>query len=795
MLHHLDLFLFTRHFFFSSYNVQAYNTFLSKILTERETGKNVSLEWSCSSSPSNLDVLHPDEKDFSFYIVLSILLLYKKKREKKESHLSSHVIVTAIKMKVHLVIFWIFILQINGSFWNEIPSRCIYDRSTLFSCWNTTFIQSIPLFNDLNYTLLNHQVQIRQSNFQLSLIDLFAKVGTNIEYLILIDNTFSNISFNDSMKIYFRLLQTLHIQDQQGFQWFQLNSSYFPQLTELDLSSNQFTNQKQLRFNQQNFPSLKSLDLSHNQLETIDNLTGNRLNRLEILILSFNPLQTLVNQINRFSSLIILDLSHTPIKQLFPIMLLPRLETFHCQSCQQISIKEYERFLSNCSLNLILNLSETKIYSLKSFNSSMECLKNLTISKQEINQSISNEDFLFSTNLEHIQLRSIKTIHSIQLNIYDRLKSIDFSDNKDLQQVQLHPISDYIYLVSLTISHTIMNHFSVDFNRTIQQYLHIDMIDLSDNQLESLDFLQYLIFSSLDLSMNHLKIVSIDQIHFRHGMYELSLMNFFNLSSNQMEFIKIHWDNESPHTIDLSNNNLQSIEFHGQATYTLLLNNNPKLSLTPKTFSLNFPSLQNLDLTATNFNSFESLIYLHNLSNIRTLILNHNQLRQEHRALNWNIFYPWHKSLTHLALRNLSLEKIDPGAYLNDYDHLLTIDFYQNDLKCDCILQPFVQWLKVPPPPSADFYEPVNKVLSLQCPVSIFNMRCDHKQMKSTVLIVLVIVGMMAIVLLMMMMVKLLLRRYRKRKRSEPYDRMLTDNDAMALNETNLTEKMNNEDH
>ena len=77
-------------------------------------------------------------------------------------------------------------------------------------------------------------------------------------------------------------------------------------------------------------------------------------------------------------------------------------------------------------------------------------------------------------------------------------------------------------------------------------------------------------------------------------MYELSLMNLLNISSNEMEFIKINWDNESPHTIDLSKNKLESIELHGQTTYTLLLNNNSKLSLTPTTFNIDLPLLQYL---------------------------------------------------------------------------------------------------------------------------------------------------------------------------------------------------------
>ena len=70
----------------------------------------------------------------------------------------------------------------------------------------------------------------------------------------------------------------------------------------------------------------------------------------------------------------------------------------------------------------------------------------------------------------------------------------------------------------------------------------------------------------------------------------------------------------------------------------------------------------------------------------------------------------------------MSIEQIDSGVYLNDYYHLLTIDFYlNNNLQCDCILHPFINWLKTPPPPLTDFYEPLHKVLSIDCPISLFD--------------------------------------------------------------------------
>ncbi|CAF4286526.1 unnamed protein product, partial [Rotaria sp. Silwood2] len=629
-----------------------------------------------------------------------------------------------MKEQILILFFLILIEKSKCSFWNEIPARCIYDRTTVFSCWNTTFTHPIPLFNDLTYTLQNHNVQIRDSYFQLSLNDLFIYVSSNIENLLLINNTFSLISFNESEKIYFRLLQSLQIHDNKSLQWFQLNTSYFPQLIQLDLSYNQFTNEKNLLFNQQYFPNLKSLNLSHNQLESIDNLTGNCLNRIESLILSFNPLKIIINKLKQFQSLIFLDLSSTLIKQLFSITLLPRLETFLCRYCQQIPMKEYEIFLSNCSQSynyLILDLTHTNIISLKFFNSYITCIKDLIFNNQHLIDSISTQDLLFSINLQSIQMQTINKIDYIHLNVYDRLKSIDFSNNMNLKNVSLHLMSDYTYLQRLILSYTTIEDFSVDFNNTIKKFLHIDIIDMSHSRLETLHFLKYLTFYILDVSYNRLKIIDINQIHFRHGIYELTSMNLLNLSSNEIEFIKINWNNESPHTIDLSKNNLKSIDLHGQSTYTLLLNKNLNLSLTPITFNINLPLLQYLDLNSIHIDSFEKLIYLHNLSNIHTLILNNNHLNKQHRTLNWNIFYPWHRTLTHISLQNMSIEKINFDAYLNDYYHLLTINFYYNNhIKCDCTLQPFINWLKTPPPQLMDIYEPLQKVLSINCPIGLF---------------------------------------------------------------------------
>lgn len=696
--------------------------------------------------------------------------------------------------QIFTVFLVIWIPTTQCSFWNEIPPKCIYDQTTLFSCWNTRFTQPIPLFNNLQYTLQNHHVQIRDSYFGISLNDLFSNVGYNIERLSLTNNTFSLESFNQSEKIYFRALQSLKVQDLQGIQWFQLNASYFPQLVELDLSFNNFTNAKNLIFNQQYFPALKYLNLSYNQLKSIDNLNGTSLRRIENLILAFNPLKTIINTINRFQSLRFLDLSGTLIKDLFSVTLLPRLETFSCRYCQQIAKTEYNKFLSNCSqLNnqLMIDLADTSIDSLQLFNPYIKCIQYLTLNYQDSIDSISTDDLLLSVNLQTIEIRGINIINSINLNVYDRLKSIDFSNNIKLTSVSLRLLSDYSYLQRLILSGTALEKFSIDFNNTVQTFLHIDIIDMSYSRLETVDFLKYLTFYTLDVSYNRLKIIDINQINFRRGMYELLMMNSLNLSSNNIESIKINWNNESPHTIDLSQNNLQSIELHGQTTYTLLLNKNLNLSMTSSTFNLDLPALIYLDLNSIYFDSFENLIYLYNLSNIHTLILSNNLLNKQQRTLNWYLFYPWHQTLTHLLLQNMSLEKVDSGTYLNDYMHLLTVDFYSNEnIECGCTLKPFIDWLKVPPPPLADFYEPRRKILSTSCPAEILQIDCNTTNTKGKtklkfILAMLIVGACLSIILIVLKF----LRRYIKQKRPKPYNTMCPEIDSIALTEDYLTGK------
>ncbi|CAF1028910.1 unnamed protein product [Adineta steineri] len=703
----------------------------------------------------------------------------------------------------------IFIKQIQGSFWNEIPPKCTYDRTEIFSCWNTTFTHSIPLFNDLAYTLQDHRVEIRDSYFELSLRDLLVHVGTNINNLTLINNTFSSTAIETNLifegGIFFRLLQTLTINDPQALQWSQLNGSYFPQLIKLDLSYNQLTIEKQLVFDHQFYPKLKYLNLSNNQLKSIDNLSGNALNTIETLILSHNPLESILNKLSQFQTLINLDLSSTSIKQLFSITLLPHLETFICQDCRHIPTWEYEKLLSNCSqLNnknqLTIDLTQSNIHSIKLFNPYIKCIKNLILNTQNLVDSITTHDLLYSTNLESIQATTNYDIDYVHLNVYDHLLHIDFSENIYLNQVILRLLSNYTHLQRLSLSHTGLNDFSIDFYNTSLKFLHIDVIDMSHSRLETLDFLKYLTFHTLDVSYNLLKIIDIDLVHYHHGMYDLSLMNLLNMSFNEMEFVKINWDNQSPHSIDLSDNNLESIELHGQTTYTLLLANNTKLSLTKPTFNVDFPSLQYLDLTSIYLNSLEYLIYLHNLSNIHTLILNNNRLLKQHRILNWYLFYPWHKYLTHLSLRNMSLEQIDSGVRLNDFYHLLTIDFYLNSLKCDCKLQPFVYWLQVPPPPLLDFYEPLQKLLRINCPVSLLDMHCDdeenskqkklytitHSSFFKTFFILIVFI------LILLTTFKLIDKRLR-RIRSRFYQRVYTDADIITLNERHVTHKTDDE--
>lgn len=669
----------------------------------------------------------------------------------------------------------------------DIPPRCIYDRTTLFACFNTTFTKPIPLFNDLSYTILNHKVQIRNTEFQLSFNELFSNIGGNIETLVLLNNTFSSLSDNQTGKTYFRLLQSLRVSDEKALQWSRLTYSYYPQLIDLDLSFNHLTDRQILLFNQQNFPVLKYLNLSYNDLESLDNLTGNCLNRIERLILSVNPLKTILNKINQFKSLRYLDLSSTLIKNLFSITLLPSLDTFVCRFCQNIPMNEYDLLLSNCSLfhnHLTLDFTATQISLLHFFNPYIECIKILVFNNQNLNDSISTKDLLNSENLENLEMQNMNGINRIELNVFDRLKSIDFSNNMNLNYVYLNLLSEYVYLQRLTISRTAVKEFSVNFNQTTLKSLHIDLIDMSYSQIETIEFLKYLTFYDLNLVYNRIKIIDINQINTPPGIFELLGMHSLNLSCNQIESARINWENTSPYAIDLSRNNLKSVELHGRTTIVLYLSQNKDLSLTSKSFNIDLPALEFLDISAINFDSFEDLTYLNNITHLNTLVLNNNQLNTQNQVLNWSVFYPWRKTIAHLWLQNMSIRKINSGVFVKDYPHLLTISFLANgEIECNCKLQPFIKWLKTEPPPLPDFYEPKNKALAFDCPSTLTNMTCNDQNKKLIYFLVISITG--ASIIIIAIILKLIFS-YIKRKSAKRYESMLIENDSIALSEQNM---------
>jgi hypothetical protein len=148
----------------------------------------------------------------------------------------------------------------------------------------------------------------------------------------------------------------------------------------------------------------------------------------------------------------------------------------------------------------------------------------------------------------------------------------------------------------------------------------------------------------------------------------------------------------------------------------------------------------------------------------------------------------------------MSLELIDSGARLNEFYHLLTIDFYFNKhLQCDCNLQPFIQWLKTPPPPLIDFYEPLQKFIRIECPISLFDLPCDENNAKKTRLYSFThsaffkTLFMLSIFILIVFTTLKLIDRRMKQLRSRFYQRVYTDADIITLNERHVTHKTEEE--
>jgi Leucine-rich repeat (LRR) protein len=233
-------------------------------------------------------------------------------------------------MKVQTVSF-LLLSSTFAAVWNELPSSCFYRQWNELFCANTTFIRPLPLVRSITNGLIGHfQLQIRSSQLNVPLSDLFVHLAWHVQTLILIDNRLDTV--NISRSLHFRSLQVLlHHQST----WAHLQSSFFPQLIDLDLSYSQLTVHQTLNFDDEHFPELKRLNLSNNQLDTLKQLTGNRLIHLEWLSVANNPLDSFITDVEPFSSLLFLDLSSTSIKRLFHWPLLPRLQHFLCRECSQ----------------------------------------------------------------------------------------------------------------------------------------------------------------------------------------------------------------------------------------------------------------------------------------------------------------------------------------------------------------------------------------------------------------------------------------------------------------------------
>ncbi|CAF0863501.1 unnamed protein product [Didymodactylos carnosus] len=262
---------------------------------------------------------------------------------------------------------------------------------------------------------------------------------------------------------------------------------------------------------------------------------------------------------------------------------------------------------------------------------------------------------------------------------------------------------------------------------------------------------------------------NLNEIHFRNGMYSLALMDNLNLSHNIIEQINIKWYRESPHTIDLSYNHLKFVCLHGQTTYNLNLSSNYQLTL-DNNVQLNLSQLKYIDLSNINFRSFENVNLFHNLTTIRTLILNNNHLDME--ILNWNVFHPMSKYLTHLSLYNMSIEQLE--GYLDNQKQLLTIDLYKNNIKCDCSLKALVQWLNLTGE-TYEYFDVLKRAVRIKC--NIYEVTaddlCDQTSIRISFLTKYLILFIIAI-LIFVIIVKLINRFIKrlKQRRNNFYHRV-----------------------
>ena len=341
-----------------------------------------------------------------------------------------------------------------------------------------------------------------------------------------------------------------------------------------------------------------------------------------------------------------------------------------------------------------------------------EDLETLMDNLHKMNYQINNHTIslldLTLTNLHRIDKSIWKQSSTINL----RALVISSSQIESIQSSALTPLKKSLKLLSLT------DNLLKSVPEDISQMEHLESLDLSKNQISSLETsdlfppgldtldlsqnnisnlnsvdlpqgLKHLILNQnkiISLGIRHFDLKNLIELHLSHNLLNgsLSRNTFFNMVSDSADD-----KNSNLEILDLSFNNFEKIESQALVKFsklkTLKLKHNKIEVIHPLGFQ-GLNGLQKLELSNNEILDLPNALFK-NLSTLDTLDLSYNHLQSINKSFTQGLY-----QLSTLYLANNDILFLEPLQDISE--HLFHLDLEHNDLECVCSsLKPFWKWL------------------------------------------------------------------------------------------------------
>lgn len=392
-----------------------------------------------------------------------------------------------------------------------------------------------------------------------------------------------------------------------------LTREYFPNLETLDLSHNKLSNIEQPL----DLPLLKRLDLSYNQLTRLSNL-GN-LPMLQELAIVENQI-SVIDGIENLTNLRTLQLFFNSIKRIENLQHLKQLRELNL-GCNRIKVMSPD-LLHLTSLRK-LHLNDNKLSTIENLDNCKE-LRELNLSNNGIMRLHGLEHL---HGLEKLYILSNKVIKTEKLGKLKRLQYLDLLDN----------VLDHVENIDGSCLHSLM--LSDNLILDLAGFPNLEALEtlvLKRNNIS--DFTELCKLHNLEsLNVSHNKVGSVSSqvgklTHLRHldlssnelqsvDMHNMPLRELY-LNRNMLEHVSI---SEMPdlQTLNLSLNNMWDVSgITSLPSLLVLATADNTITDIPETFN-GFGSLKHLDLSSNKISKLQNLSLL---TNLQTLVLNKNQI-------------------------------------------------------------------------------------------------------------------------------------------------------------------------